>query len=44
MDLPPEVVEQFALFLGTIVLGGLALGVCAYLGHFVGGVLEEWLP
>jgi len=44
MDIPQEVVEQLVLFLGTIALGGLALMIFAYLGHFMGGVMENWLP
>jgi hypothetical protein len=43
MDVPPEVVEQAALFLGTIALGAVALLIGAYLGHFIGGLLEDWI-
>ena len=44
MSMPPEVVEQVVYFLGTIVLGGIALLVGAFLGHFMGGVMQDWIP
>jgi hypothetical protein len=42
MDLPPELVTQFAWTMGTVALAALVLGVCGFLGHFLGGILEGW--
>ena len=43
MDLPPEIVEQAALMFGGIAMGALVILIASFLGHFVGGKLEDWV-